>query len=978
MTVDEETTEYNLRLNAAQMLTSLAEVNSKAGSIPEVLKNIENSLDAFSKKFGISFGAAEKEMQSTIKQAEQLRKILENPIAAPLVINNADALKIAQAQDPFASIGMSQTAGIKALNDQRKEGILLAQQQAKSEAMIADEINVSVEAEQKVLSSQEKQKILAADIARINAEDAAKKEAILSAAAANPLPESEGLTEEYLASGDALQAYNQAILQNIDLSEIAANTTGQLTKAQLDAAIAEKEVGAEAEKSSKLVVGGVDIMRRAVSFLVGQLLFQLLAAFQNVFASAIDGLKKLETSFYDLANAEKAMSENGINVTFTDLEAVIDRLHTKFQGLFSKTELQETVSQIALVTKNLGLTTDQIEKIAATAATIQLSHPDKSLTEIATTLTTSDLNGRLTSLAKLGVNIDDIKAKEAELAAQLGISTKELTEQQKATIELEAAYESVTNGSDALANRQNTVTGSLQQLSAVWQDFLASAAQDFAPLIITFLQSLIKLLLQAQQALTDNKRGIDSIVAGLTVATKVVFFFVDAWYKLTVAISKALYGINGFIAKIPFIGALVDKISHLDTTSTTPADTPTGIPSSASTVDNSKLVEAEQKTEDELNKIFQENRDKRVDIDENYAEKLQDIALNNQQKLEDIATKEAQATADAYTNYNQKIQDIETSTAQKIQDTKQETNQKEKELTAKHYDDLKKLRDKYLMDLEDALHNRDARQILRLIQQYQNDKQASDDSYKQEQQKIQQDEKLKLAQIEQDRKIAEAAAKRDLQRKLADIALAAARERQAQAINYQRQLNDAQIAYNRQIQAQQVYLQRKLRDLATAIQQEYNLTAAGMAAINALIGSYAGTAAAGMLGSTTGTTSNPAATNVSTSSIGSPIGNASSPSSINGGLYVPPGGGLAEGGSFLATTPTKINVAENRPEVITATPLGRPGADVGKLFAQGGSGGMSGQIEVAMSLSPDLEARIVRNTLNETANVVLKINRSKV
>jgi len=91
-------------------------------------------------------------------------------------------------------------------------------------------------------------------------------------------------------------------------------------------------------------------------------------------------------------------------------------------------------------------------------------------------------------------------------------------------------------------------------------------------------------------------------------------------------------------------------------------------------------------------------------------------------------------------------------------------------------------------------------------------------------------------------------------------------------------------------------------------------------------------------------------------------------------------GGLAEGGTFLATRPATINVAENRPEVITAAPLGKPGQDISKVFANGslGGGGMTGgKMEIALTLSPDLEARIISNTLDETANVVARINRTK-
>jgi hypothetical protein len=173
-------------------------------------------------------------------------------------------------------------------------------------------------------------------------------------------------------------------------------------------------------------------------------------------------------------------------------------------------------------------------------------------------------------------------------------------------------------------------------------------------------------------------------------------------------------------------------------------------------------------------------------------------------------------------------------------------------------------------------------------------------------------------------------------------------------------LADARTAYQRQLAEQRIFLQRKLADLAAAIGAEYQLTAAGQAAIRALInGASAGASSSG-------------STNAQYTSA-TPV---TSSTWAAAGMYGT--GGLAEGGSFLATRPGTINVAETRPEIITATPLGKPGKDIGKVFSNAsGGGGMDGKIEIGMTLSPDLEARIISQTLSETANVVLRINRSK-
>jgi len=64
----------------------------------------------------------------------------------------------------------------------------------------------------------------------------------------------------------------------------------------------------------------------------------------------------------------------------------------------------------------------------------------------------------------------------------------------------------------------------------------------------------------------------------------------------------------------------------------------------------------------------------------------------------------------------------------------------------------------------------------------------------------------------------------------------------------------------------------------------------------------------------------------------------------------------------------------------TLTPIGRTGRDVNKIFSNlgGGSGGNSGgNVQIELLLSPDLESRIVKNTLTKTGQIITKVQRSK-
>ena len=724
-------------------------------------------------------------------------------------------------------------------------------------------------------------------------------------------------------------------------------------KAQQELADKTKKAGDNAKKGAEEATYATRAWNIAVGMLIHQGINLLITSIQTMVTTAIEGLKSLEVSVYNVANAERAMSQSGIDVTFKDLESVVDRLSTKFKGLFSKVQLQDVVADIAIATKELGLDAAQIEKIAASAAALQLRNPGKTVQEVNQQLLTAILSGQTKGIRSLGVAASEAAIQQQALAMGLIKVGETANAQQKSLATLELVYKATAGDAKNLEQYQNTLTGVQQELKASWQDLLSEIAKTYAPEIIQgfkLLVNILQLTLVVFKALEPAIQKVVTLMASLVAAT------------------KGLGGLNPLSALQKFIKQFADaKKGYEDyfASFNNSPDTPTGM-KGIDPEATAKKTEMLKEQEDKLTEIFKDARDKREDIDRNYNEKLVDIALNYQQKLEDIARTTAQKTADAQRDYAGKVADINRDTEQKKVEAQQEAHKKAIDAEKQYQDELKKLREKYLMDLEEALHERDARQILRLMRQYEIDKNNAKKQKENEQKQAKDELSEKLKQIEIDRKLKLEAAQRDLADKLRDIQLAAARERQEANINRQRQLNDARIAHQRALEEQRIYLQRKLRDLADALAKEYNMTATGLSAMNGLFNAFSGS-----------------------------VANASSPANINAGTYVPSSnaqstvsstwanagmygtGGMAEGGTFLATRPQTINVGENRPEVITATPLGKPGRDISKVFANGGVGGMGGQIEIAMTLSPDLEARITRNTLDETANIVTRLNRSK-
>ena len=79
---------------------------------------------------------------------------------------------------------------------------------------------------------------------------------------------------------------------------------------------------------------------------------------------------------------------------------------------------------------------------------------------------------------------------------------------------------------------------------------------------------------------------------------------------------------------------------------------------------------------------------------------------------------------DAEKDYQRKVADINKDAERAIANLKDKQRQDDLKAEQDYQNKLWELRMRYLMDLEDALHARDARQVLRLMKQFAIDKEA--------------------------------------------------------------------------------------------------------------------------------------------------------------------------------------------------------------------------------------------------------------
>lgn len=777
-------------------------------------------------------------------------------------------------------------------------------------------------------------------------------------------------------ANDTGMSFNQAKKTLAGLDAELSGTTGSSVIFGAKGQEAWNKVGTSAEqagqkvtKSTQSMAGGINVVKVALYSLVSMGVFAVINAFQSLFSMAISGLREMETATYNLVNAERLLSEQGIEITPEGLDESIKKLQA-IDPLLSKIQATELVSRISTnVAPQVGFTKEEIDQLAQSVAVLSVQNKGLgySFEEVEKQMTDAFLTGKVSQgINRLGVKINDqivrdeaVRMGLVKTADEFDNLTGKIEAQVKARAMLSIISQTTNKSIEHLPDFLKTADAQFALFQARLQDLLTILGKDFGPLIsqgFRMLTNAIEITIVVLEKLKPLIVGVVSLLVGLSAGRK----------------DQGLFGFDkdAYQSAVADVANSFKEIGQL-------SDTPTGqlVPD----ISGQAKKEAEE-TRDvmaEVQDIMQDNEDKLIDLAQDYQNKIEDISKEHRRKTADLARERVRDLEDAERDYQQTIADIEQESAESQQEARLEYQRSEEEAEREHQDKLAELREKYLMDLEDALHERDARQILRLMRQYQIDR----NNAVQERQQERQDNQVELQQTLQDLEIEKQEklrkAREELEEKRAEIELNYKRERRDAAIAYSRSLADARIAHNRALAEQQEYLQRKLRDLATALQAEYNMTATQANALVQLMASTYDTLSGMGYSPTSGISVNSNGTlNTSAAQIGS-TASAYSPSSINAGTYIP-GGGLAEGGSFLATTPTSINVAENRPELITATPLGRPGRDVGKLFSNMAEGGMGGSMEIALTLSPDLEARIVRNSMDATANAIVRINRSKV
>jgi hypothetical protein len=271
-----------------------------------------------------------------------------------------------------------------------------------------------------------------------------------------------------------------------------------------------------------------------------------------------------------------------------------------------------------------------------------------------------------------------------------------------------------------------------------------------------------------------------------------------------------------------------------------------------------------------------------------------------------------------------------------------------------HIRRMQRLEEDYLINLDDAVRSRDALAVLTLQRQHNLDKKRANEDADRGKQRRKEDFDGELAEIERQRQIKIAIAQAEFAERMAMLA-------EEQRLREERAREDAE----RQKRLLEKQNADKMRLIIQGLAGELGLTDDQLKQMYRLLESYYG--AEGWfvrlvrnyyrwLGQQRA--SNPYIT----------AENAPRPRSGR----AQESRNFQRGGSFIATSPQLIQVAESSPERVTITPLS--GA-TGRPRGEGGGGDREGKIEIAIGLDDGLVGEIVDQSMNEMANVVISINR---
>jgi hypothetical protein len=227
---------------------------------------------------------------------------------------------------------------------------------------------------------------------------------------------------------------------------------------------------------------------------------------------------------------------------------------------------------------------------------------------------------------------------------------------------------------------------------------------------------------------------------------------------------------------------------------------------------NTDIADAEEKYQRDL-----------INIDVQGARKREELALDLGRKLADIDTSLSRNYQSAQIDYQRSLVDIDVQANRKIEEARKASAQNKIDIEKKYRDDIKKLQNNLIFDLEEAVRGGDVIQIRQLQRQYQKDLTnlalGKQENLGTEGQSLEQ----KINDINAQREFDKQQRLIDYQQKKADLDRQAAQQRLDAQTRYQQELTDLRLNLDQQRKDRQKAYNDQLKDMYTAFQNRLRL-----------------------------------------------------------------------------------------------------------------------------------------------------------
>lgn len=767
----------------------------------------------------------------------------------------------------------------------------------------------------------------------------------------------------------------------------------------------------------------------------------LVRDFITYLGEATDAALKFSQSLAAVDIGARAAQRLGSTTTIAGYKQQIEDMQKQFP-IFSRAQATEAYSNALVLTRGLKLTSDQFQQLMTVSASASVLL-GRDFGETATGIAKSLSSGWFEAAQRAGYLINRQAVVDEALKLNIENAKhgyNAMTQYERAIASLSVYVKENGVAANDVSVIMDTQAGKVQRANAAWANMKLAIGEVLSPLkalgassgfvfwftknvedsakalqiILTYILAFnrvigefIRYLGIVVDALAKafNFHPIQTVIQSLTLAKNaVVEFFLtilraeasilkfwesfipDSVLKRITAVTTALSSFFGQMKSasgsptamfnFDFAGAWQKALSD--------ASKFTGLKDLLGNAGYDAGVAAAQGIEDGADSVdvagaFKKLSDNIYDEMVSLDNKLTNLWVDFTRKIHDIVVDTQRRIAEATQKYQTDVANENTSAATKRADAERVYRNNELDAEARFQEQLRQLREKFLFDLEDALRERDARQVLRLTRQYQMDVENTTKEAElaaQERQRAHEEEMRQLSEQHAERL----------------RLLAQAYEQEIAMIHLQEQqkMEDAALAYARdQADAKKAAADR-IEQMALDFARQYNLTQQQAAALVKMLQGYFGTSGpvariydnlyqyimrlVGLANSALNALGN--ATNYVPGG-GAPAG------STAGTNYVP--GGHAKGGSFLATRATSAIFGEAGPELATFTPINQISQhqqNVSKALSDinintNQQQGAAGNLELVVTLDPNLKAEIVNESMYNVSTIVREVNRSR-